>query len=311
MKRRSLLGRIFSNMLYKFLAVAIACVVWYVVQGEEILEINRRLDVTIEVPPGIALREEKTFSRDVTLRGPRVALSDFSSRPIQAVIRIPPGKKGNLRYRIDKEYIPQWDNRIKITVHDPIVNIFADERASRSIPVKVSLQGVPKSGATIHEVKAEPPEITITGLKSEVQKQVDISTEVVDINGLSEGKSFPVPLAKSNLLNFDYSAQQVVVHVTLGQGKINKTFDVVPIEVTGSERLSNARPNNVSVTIQGSADVMGRLVTKDVQAIIDARDLGPGRYEKEITIKLPPGAVAVGITPKSAVVEIYNQSKLR
>ncbi len=310
MKRRTLVSRLFSNVLYKFLAIAIACVVWYVVQGEEILEINRRLDISVEVPQGMALREEKNFSRDVTLRGPRVALSDFSSKPIQAVIRIPPGKRGNLRYRIDKEYIPQWDNRIKITVHDPIVNLFADERASRSVPVKVLLQGVPKAGATIQEVKAEPAEVTITGLKSEVQKQLDVSTEAIDVNGLAEGKSFPVPLAKSNVADFGYSSQQVVVHVTLGQGKINKTFDAVPIEVTGSERLSNVRPHHVSVTIQGGPDSMSRLSTKDVQAVIDAKDLGPGRYEKEVVIKLPQGAIAVGVTPKHAVVEIYNQLKL-
>lgn len=310
MTPRSIFSRIFSNLIYKILALVIACVVWYVVQGEEILEINRRLDVTIEVPPGLALREEKSFSRDVTVRGPRVALSDFSSKPIQAVIRIPPGKKGNLRYRIDKEYIPQWDNRIKITVHDPIVNLFVDDRASRSIPVKVVLQGIPKAGVTIQETKAEPAEITITGLKSEIQKQTSIATEAIDISGLTEAKSFPVPIAKSGLADFDYSTQQVVVHVSLGQGKINKTFDSVPIEVIGSERLSNARPRHVSVTIQGTNEAMARLTSKDVQALIDAKDLGPGRYERDVTVKLPQGAMAVGITPKSAVIEIYNQRKL-
>lgn len=310
MKRRPLINRLFSNFIYKLLALAISCVVWYVVQGEEILEINRRLDVTIEVPQGLALREERNFSRDVTLRGPRVALLDFSNKPIQAVIRIPAGKKGNIRYRIDKEYIPQWDNRIKITVHDPIVNLFVDDRASRSVPVKVALQGVPRPGVTIQEAKAEPSEITITGLKTEIQKQNFLSTEVIDINGLSEPKAFPVPIAKSGLADFDYSAQQVVVHVTTGQGRTNKTFDVVPIEIVGSERLSNARPRHVSITIQGTAEAMERLSSKDVQAVIDAKDLGPGRYERDVTVKLPEGAMAVGIAPKSAVIEIYNQRKL-
>lgn len=310
MSRRSIFSRLFSNFMYKLLALAIACVVWYVVQGEEILEINRRLDVTIEVPPGLALREERNFSRDVTVRGPRVALSDFSSKPIQAIIRIPPGKKGNLRYRIDKEYIPQWDNRIKITVHDPIVNLFVDDRASRSIPVKVVLQGIPKAGVTIQDTKTEPSEITITGLKSEIQKQTNISTEAIDISGLTEAKSFPVPIVKSSFGDFDYSVRQVVVHVSLGQGHTNKTFDAVPIEVTGSERLSNARPRHVSVTIQGTSEAMTRLSSKDVQAVVDAKDLGPGRYEREVTVKLPQGATAVGITPKSAVIEIYNQRKL-
>ncbi len=62
-KRKSLLSRIFSNFPYKVLSLIIACVIWYIVQGEEILEINRRLDVTFDVPQGLAIREGQTISR--------------------------------------------------------------------------------------------------------------------------------------------------------------------------------------------------------------------------------------------------------
>lgn len=308
---RGYLNRIFSNFGYKLLALAIACVVWYVVQGEEILEINRRLDVTFEVPQGLAMRESRSISRDATLRGPRVALSDFSDKPIQAVIRLPNGKKGPQRYRLDKDMIPHWDNRIKITVHDPYVNIFTDDRASRSIPVKVSMLGLPKPGVMIHDVKAEPAEVTVTGLKSDIQKLPEISTEVVDVGGLGESKAFPVPLSLSGLPDFDLSTQQVIVHVTVGHGNIEKIFPTLPVEVVGSDKLSSAQPHHVSVTLQGHADLLNRISTKDLQATVDAKDFAPGRYEREVSIRVPQGTSLVSVMPKHVVVEIYNQKKLR
>lgn len=213
-KKRSLAARLFSNVPYKLLALIIACVIWYIVQSEEILEINRRLDVTFEVPQGLALREGKNISRDVTLRGPRVALSDFSSKPIQSVIRLS-GKKGAVRYRLDKGMIPHWDERIKITIHDPYINLFVDDRASRSVPVKITLLGTPKEGTSIQNARAEPSEVTVTGLKSDLQKLREIPTEVIDITGLSETKSFPVPLSLNGLPEFDLSAEQVIVRVTM------------------------------------------------------------------------------------------------
>lgn len=309
-RKKSLLARFISNFPYKILALVIACIIWYIVQGEEILEINRRLDVSIELPQGMATREGSVISRDVTLRGPRVALSDFSSKPIQAVIRVPAGKKGSQRYRLDKDMIAHWDNRIKITIHDPFVNVFVDDRASRSVPIRVTLLGTPKSDVSIQDVKVEPPEVTVTGLKSDIQKLQEIPTEVVDVSGLTESKSFPVPLSLMGLPEFGLSTQQVVVKINVFEGMISKTLTSVGIEVVGTDRLSSVQPQNVTVVIQGPSEELKQLSSKDVQAVIDAKGLPPGRYEREVLVKTLHGSAVSSAQPSKVWLEIYNQRKL-
>lgn len=310
-KPKPLASRLFANLPYKLLSLVIACVIWYIVQGEEILEINRKLDVTFEVPQGLAIREGHNISRDVTLRGPRVALSDFSSKPIQATIRLPNGKKGSQRYRIDKEMISHWDNRIKITVHDPFVTIFVDDRASRSVPVKVTILGTPKPGVSIREVRAEPAEVTVTGLKSDLQKLQDVATEVLDIGGLSESKSFPVPLSLAGLPAFELSTQQVVVKINVYEGMISKVLADVVVDAVGTERLSRVQPQQVGVILQGPAAEVERLTSKDIQVTVDANDLGPGRYERDLVIKVPHAEISATAQPAKVWLEIYNQKKLR
>ncbi|MCX6124927.1 MAG: CdaR family protein, partial [Proteobacteria bacterium] len=303
-KKRSIISRIFSNIPIKILSLGIAIIIWYLVQGEEILEINRRLDVTFEVPPGLAIREGKSISRDVTLRGPRIALSDFSNKPIQATIRLPTGKKGALRYRLDKEIIPRWDNQIKITVHDPFVNLFVDDRASKSIPVKVTILGSTKAGISILSVKADPAEVTVTGLKTDLQKLQDIPTEVLDIGGLQDSKSFPVPLSLMGLPEFELSAQQVIVKIAVAEGVTSRMFSEIPIEVVGTDYASVLQPQNVLVTMQGTAGDVSKISSKDIHVSIDAKNLGPGRYERPLIFKAPSGNISAGLQPERAWLEI-------
>src|SRR5688500_17961194 len=116
MKGSGLVSSIFRNLPYKLSALLLACLFWYIVQGEEILEINRRIAVNIKVPEGFLLKGSEIKFQDATLRGSRVLLADFSTRPLEATLKIQEGKTGKMRFRIDKEYIKGWDNRIKLTV---------------------------------------------------------------------------------------------------------------------------------------------------------------------------------------------------
>ena len=113
----------FRNLRYKLAALVLACLFWYIVQGEEVLEINRRIVVNIKAPEGRLIKGPETRILDATLRGSRVLLGDFSTKPLEATLRIQDGKIGQVRYRIDREYIKNWDNRIKLTVHDPYIKI--------------------------------------------------------------------------------------------------------------------------------------------------------------------------------------------
>lgn len=308
---KPLSAAIFRNFQYKLSALILACLFWYIVQGEEILEINRRIVVNIKVPEGYMIKGPDARIKDATLRGSRVLLGDFSTKPLEATIRIAEGKTGQLRYRIDKEYIRNWDSRIKLTVHDPYITVNVDEKVSRSVPVREFIKGVPADGYIIEKTIIKPNTVTITGLKSEISKINEILTEPIDVDNLQATKSFEAKLMTQEFAKSGLSVDKVSVNLLVGEKKINKRFGSVPVEVVGSEYLTAVKPRFVSIVIQGTPGILSFIKRSDLEAFIEARELEPGKkHNRVVQVKIPPNTVLIETFPQSATVEIYNQKRL-
>ncbi len=121
--------------------------------------------------------------------------------------------------------------------------------------------------------------------------------------------AFPVPLSLIGLPQFDLSAQQVVVKIAVTDGAATKTFDAIPVEVLGSDKPVTMLPTQVSVVIQGTADAVAKITNSDIGATIDVKGLKPGRYEREITVRVPADTLVSGITPNKITVEIQNRQR--
>ncbi len=293
---------LFNNLPYKITAIFLAFLFWYIVQGEEILEINRRVTVQVKVPEGYVVRGEEVRHKDATLRGSRVLLGDFSAKPLEAIIRVPPGSTGMLRYRIDKEFIKGWDNRIRMTVHDPYITVFVDEKSSKKVPVREFLKGSPAEGTNIEKATIKPSIVTITGLKSDIAKVEEVFTEAIDIENLATSKTFDVKVYSKEIPKAELTPDRVSVSLSIGEKKINKRFTAIPIEFSGTN--VNIKPKFVSIVIQGTPGVLNFVKKSDLSASIDTRDLAPGKYDKPVQVKIPADTVLIETFPQNVNVEI-------
>ena len=311
MAKPRLLKRLVSNFGYKLTALVLATLVWYIVQGEEVLEVNAKLDVRVDVASGFAVRDAGVMSRDITLRGPRVLVGTLQGKNLQAIIRVPSGKSGNLRYRLDKEFIPGWDNRVRLTIHDPYVNVAVEERLTKKIPVRPVVVGDVAPPLMIDEAKPSPAEIEITGAKSEVSHVTELLTDPIDVNGLKDSKSVTSTLAHTNLPDVELSAREVTVALRVGPKKESKTLSVVPVAIIDTDKVGSVRPAGVTVIVSAPDDVIKHISHKDIHVTVTAKDLAPGRYNLGVLATSPEGVIIQDISPKTVAVEIYNQKKLK
>ncbi len=308
--KTGIVNSLLRNFWYKVWALLLACLFWYIVQGEEILEINRRIVVNLKVPDNYLITGPDTLILDATLRGSRVLLGDFSTRPLEATIRVPEGKTGQIRYRIDREHIKNWDNRIKLTVHEPYITINVDEKTSKKVPVREFLKGVPAEGYIIEKIQIKPNMITLTGPKSELAKIEEVLTAPVDVTSLASSKSFEVKVSAKDLVKTDLSSDSVTVSLMLGEQKINKKFSSVPVVVVGSEQSTSVTPAVVSIVVQGTPGVLSFITKSELEAFVDARDLPPGKkYNRPIQVKIPPDTVLIETQPQAAAVEVFNYKR--
>jgi YbbR domain-containing protein len=309
---KALVNFFLHNIAYKISALILACLFWYIVQGEEILEVNRRIQVKIKVPDDLAIKGPDIRFKDSTIRGSRAALGDFTSKYLEAVVTVPEGKTGQIRYRIDKEFLVHpFDNRLKLTVHDPYLSIYVDKKESKKVNIREYLKGVPADGFIIEKSIIKPKSIDITGLRSEIAKIDEILTEPIDVEGLSTTKTYESRLVFKDMPGSSLSLDKVSVTLVLGEKKINKRFSSVPIEVLGSDYLTEVKPSFVSIVIQGTPGVLSLVKRKDLEAFVEGRELAPGqRYNKTIQVKIPPDTVLIETFPQSATIEVYNQKRL-
>jgi len=312
LKKRSLLGKIFHNFLYKLAALILGAFAWYIIQGEEILEINHHIQVSIIIPDGLMIKGSTTRIKDATLKGPRVLLGDLTSNkiPIEARVYLQKDKKGKIRILLGKQHLLNWNDRINVTIHDAYLNIFMDEKVTRTLAIKEYFQGVPAEGYIIEKASLKPNSVTITGLKSEVRKLKHIITLPINIDGIQQTKSIEADLALSDLPISDASTEKVTVNVQVGEKKVNKRFGSIPIEIEGSAYASNVKPRYVSIVIQGTPGVLTFVKRSDLRAFLDARELSPGRYEKKINVQIPPDTSLIETFPENANIELLKEKRL-
>ena len=198
-----------NNFSYKLVAFFLAGLIWYVVQGEEILEIPARVEVEVIAPEGLMVREPKNYLKDITLRGPRVLLGDLGKKNLQATIKVASNRRGNMRFRVDKDLFPNWDNRIRMTVHDPAIAAFIDEKLVKILTVKAETIGNPPSGFSVESIILKPSEVTLTGLKSDLAKIKEVKTELIDLSNIRVTTQINVNLSLANMPEGDLSLTSV------------------------------------------------------------------------------------------------------
>ena len=294
------------NFFYKIFALLLAALSWYLIQGREIIEINRQLNVTINVPDGYGVKGSAMFSKDATIRGSRAHLARFDNAPLEAEVRIVRKGNGSYRVRLNKEHVRNWNEQVSLTVHEPYIRVEIDKLLQRKLPIEALLQGVPADNYIVEKNSVDPAEVTVSGLQADIAKLQKISTLPVDINGLQKNRSFVVGLAGAES-GITHSVQEVTVILQVGEKKVNKTFEGIAVEVVDGFYPTKIKPRAVAITVQGVPAVLRFIDSDAFQAFVDVGDLSPGKHERKIKAKIPEETVLIDIKPENAFVEISDR----
>jgi len=299
---------LFANFTYKLIALLLGILFWYIVQSEQVLEINRKVRVQLTAPDGFVIKGGNVQYKDASLRGPRALLSHFPVEPINAQIKLFADKPQNIRTRVDREYIRGWNDRIKITIYDAYVSVFLDRKLEKELIVKQNLLGLPKDGFVIEKTSISPERVLVSGAASELQRLDSISTELLDINNISESQTFEstFPNADSSM---KFSPKKVLVSITVGEKKTNRSFLNIPIEVEGSNLPVKISPTRVSVIIQAIPSKLDSIKDGEIRAFLNVKDLSPGVYEQKVQIKIPHDSILVESNPEKITIEIHGKKK--
>ena len=179
--------RIFDNLLYKVVALLIACVLWAAAQG--VTDVEQSLDVPIaveKVPESLVVVEESAHEINLRVMGSRAALRQVAKNMQHYAVSLEGAKPGEARLAVNKELI-SLPRGARIAARSPSTLVYELESvSSKVVPVRADLTGDLPAGLKLARVSLDPKEIAISGAKSAVRSVREAVTDRVDLSNLRE-----------------------------------------------------------------------------------------------------------------------------
>jgi YbbR domain-containing protein len=212
---------LFRNLGTKLLALAIACVAWYLLTGERrerISERSYRIPLSIvNIPRGTLIVSPLPDAVDVRVRGAFTPLRQLDPGKLEAVIDLLDATPGERRYALDADDINVPREVEVIAVSPPEIRVLLDAVEEKTLPIVADLVGTPPPGSRVEEVSVEPRQARVVGPAKTLARMAQIRTDPVSIDGRDASFQVSATLASQAAGVRVREAQIVTVRVRIGQ----------------------------------------------------------------------------------------------
>lgn len=178
---------------------------------------------------------------------------------------------------------------------------------TRTVPILWQLRGDVATGYWISRVTTDPIVATVSGDRGAVAAVELIETGVVDVGGLTAGRTFVAPLLVPPGVKI-LGQQEVTVAVTVVALIGTRPFPLVAIQALnlGPDLSAAFDPRSVDVIVSGTVPVLNALASDAVTAVVDVSGRGPGTYTLDVSVRAPGGVSVQSLQPLRATVTIRS-----
>ncbi len=212
---------LFRNLGTKLLALAIACVAWYLLTGERrerISERSYRIPLSIvNIPRGTLIVSPLPDAVDVRVRGAFTPLRQLDPGKLEAVIDLLDATPGEKRYLLDDDDINVPRDVEVIAVSPQEIRVVLDAVADQTLPIVADVVGTPALGYRLEDVSVEPRQARVVGPAKTLARMSQIRTEPVSVEDQNASFQVSATLATQAAGVRVREGQIVTVRVRIGQ----------------------------------------------------------------------------------------------
>lgn len=158
---------------------------------------------------------------------------------------------------------------------------------SKDVPIKIVPIGEVASGNAIELIESNVTMVTVYADETVLENLNSIEIEI-DVNGLSENKTFQNVIPKPNGAR-SISETTITIKVTM-EKETTKDFENISIQYENlapglDVSLASEEYSVVSVTVRGVKSLLEKLKSEDITAYVDLEGLAPGPHTVPVLIK--------------------------
>lgn len=285
------------------------------------VEIYRHIERTVSIsyrvegdlPEGMVISSANILPKEAVISGPEADV--LSVQSIETVIpgaKIKAGESMLLPVAVasntgSAERITIIPEQVGVTV------LLENEMLGESIPVEVSVVGMPAEGYELESVNVIPQTVAIKGKSTAVKKMISLVLPPVDISGLDQNLNLMLPLQPVEIIpDIEISGpERAKVEIKIRRKIAEKTFNNVGIitEGTAHSKEWKISPQSVKLTIQGTKTDIDALTSGSVpcELYVDVSNIVSKQLTLPILIKnLKPQFKVLRIDPEQVAVTVID-----
>lgn len=299
----------FRHLGLKFISVAIAAALWFVVAGEQTVERSVRAPLELQnIPDSLVLVENPPTAVDVRVRGAGGLLRQLSAADVVAVIDLGSARPGRRLFHLTQQNV-RTPFGVEVTQVSPgTIPLVFERSGSRTVRVVPTIEGKAAEGYTVGTITSEPASVTVVGPESALRDATEAITDPVSIDGTRRPvrESATVGVADPRLrLQEPVNAR---ITVDIFPTPVQRAVINVPVRFHNAGRGLSAQsvPAVVTVLTRGRREVLDELQPDAVGAFVDLAGLGPGRYNLSVRVAPPQDYEVLRIDPSRVRVRIVR-----
>jgi hypothetical protein len=271
----------FRNFGLKAMAVGIATLLWIAVGGEKIVE--RSLEAPLEIenlPETIELVGETPGSINVRVRGTSTSLGRLTTGDVKAVLDVATARPGRNLFHIGPDLVSAPFG-VEVSYAGPsTVSLHFERQLTRTVPVKPDVEGDAAPGYEVRSVTVEPAAVEVVGPENELRDLAGAATEPIELKASAATIRERVPIVILNSEARLRTPQDATVTIDIRPVRTEREIRGVPVrmEHLQADQRAQSAPPNVTVTVRGDDDALRALGAGGVEASVDLKGLGAGRY---------------------------------
>lgn len=242
MNKLHLLKKKPDNWILKVVSLCLAIMLWYFVVGEDQVDITMQVPIEIiNLPQNLIIANQYKSDIEVSVRGPRSMILDLRNRNITRPVDLSSAQPGTIVIKNDEGSIP-FPRGVTVQRLQPTnITLQLDQLVHKKFVIQPITEGKPAKGYELHQILLDPDHLLISGPKAVLDKDHDITTHVIDLEGLNHTTTIQVHL---NL--------EPELYELLGETVVSARLEVREVveERTVKNILVNAREANVPVTVK-------------------------------------------------------------
>ena len=262
------------------------------------------------IPQGLILVGSPFKEIELRVRGSLSALADLSRNIPHFNLDLSGVAAGVVSIPINPDMI-RLPGEVKIIRINPAyLTVQVDRLKKKKVPVKVTVSGDPASRYLISATRAEPSAVSLCGPEAVIRLIEEVLTKPIDVTGRSEPFKKEIALELTAGVRVCSETGIILAEIKISEKDSVRRFTDILVAGQNTPFEFSISPGGITIEIKGPQNVIENLQPqKDIQVLVDLKDLGPGVYVRRATIKLPVKTTLINVEPELFTVKILGDSE--